>query len=227
MNLDLIYCAGGNPRLTEIAFSAGWKLGCRSDKWHYSYKLDFIDINYKSKNPDKSFEKHLTRVAKERPKYATIPDLSDKEINETDIIRALGQAERLKNFCETVLVVPKLSGHVELLPSNLAIGYSVPTSYGGAQYPIWELTGRRVHILGGSPHEQLKVFRYVQPIGQVVSIDGNMAQKLAIQRCKYWKRGGRNGGQWLAWPVIGKNQYYEAFKESCKNIFNMWESEAN
>jgi hypothetical protein len=60
-------------------------LGVRSDKWHFPYPLTFVDIDYKSKDPEKSFQAHLKRVAKEKPKLATVPDLSDKEVNEMDI----------------------------------------------------------------------------------------------------------------------------------------------
>jgi hypothetical protein len=220
--IDLIYAAGGNAKLTQVAYEEGWQLGVRSDKWHYPYPLTFVDIDYKSKDPVDSFERHITRVAKERPKFATVPDLSDKEVSELDIERAVAQANRLKDYCEIVLVVPKLTGQIEMLPPELAIGYSVPTSYGGAQFPIWELTGRRVHLLGGNPHEQIKLYRYIQSMGQVLSADGNLAQKIAVERCKFWRQGGRVGGQWVDWPVVGDSQYYEAFRESCRNIRQAW-----
>jgi hypothetical protein len=221
LDFSLIYAAGGNAKLTQIAYEEGWQLGVRSDKWHYPYPLTFVDIDYKSKDPMR-FERHIARVAKERPKFATVPDLSNKEVNELDIRRAVAQANRLKDYCEIVLVVPKLSGQIEMLPQELAIGYSVPTSYGGAQYPIWELAGRRVHLLGGNPHEQIKLYRYIHSIGQVLSCDGNLAQKIAVERCKFWRQGGRNGGQWIDWPAVGKDQYYFVFRESCRNIRQAW-----
>lgn len=220
--MDLIYCAGGNPRFTQIAYEEGWQLGCRSDKFHAEgYKLIFIDVDYKK--PD--FEKHLARVAKEQPKYASVPDLSDQEVSEEDISRAVSQLERLKDYCEIPLVVPKLSGQIDLLPADVAIGYSVPTSYGGAQYPIWELAGRRVHLLGGSPHDQLKLYRYIQPIASVVSVDGNMAHKIALEFCKYWQAKGRNGGQWISWTNKARDEQYECFRQSCKNVYQMWQKE--
>jgi hypothetical protein len=218
LSIDLIYCAGGNKKLVEIAYEAGFKLGVRSDKYHYPYPLTLVDVDYKS--PD--FEMHLRRVDKERPKYATVPDLSDKLVSEVDIARAIAQYERLKDYCQIVLIVPKLSGQIDLLPFEMAIGFSVPTRYGGAQYPLWELIGRRVHLLGGSPHGQMKYYQHVQAIAQVTSADGNMYQKMAIEKCKFWQAGGRNGGQWLEWPVKGKDQYFEAFDLSCRNIKKMW-----
>lgn len=218
MAIDLIYCAGGNAGLTQIAFEEGWLMGVRSDHWHFPYKLSFIDIDYKKPN----FEKHLARVAKERPKYATVPDLSDKEVLESDIERAVRQAEQLRNYCEFVLVVPKLAGQVAMLPQDMAIGYSIPTSYGGAAYPIWELAGRQVHLLGGSPQKQLEAYRYISAIATVLSADGNMAHKCAVQFLKYWQ-----AGKWLKWPNTEKSQYYPCWRQSCQNIKKMWLSEWN
>jgi hypothetical protein len=218
LSVQLIFCAGGNAKFTQIAYEEGWALGCRSDKWHYPYPLAFVDVDYKQ--PD--FNLHLKRVAKERPMLATVPDLSDKEVDEADIARAIKQAERLKNHCEIVLIAPKLTGQIEMLPKDIAIAYSVPTSYGGAQYPIWELTGRRVHLLGGSPHEQITLYRYIQSIGEVISIDGNMTQKEALEHCKYWQQSGRVGGQWVKWPVVSRDQQYPCFRLSCQNVLKAW-----
>src|SRR5258708_5484539 len=214
--IDVIYCAGANPRLTAIAHEAGYLLGIRSDRAAYGFPISFIDIDYK--RPD--FAAHLHVVAKHSPRYATVPDLSETEVNEADIARAVNQAYLLKGYCETVLVVPKLSGQLAMIPPDIAIGYSVPTSYGGAQYPIWELTGRRVHLLGGSPHEQMDLHRYIAAAGVVLSADGNMAQKIAIRFAKYWQR-----GQWVEHPRHGraeKDLYLDCWQRSCTNIRQRW-----
>lgn len=225
---DLIFCAGGNPRMVRTAYNAGWLLGCRSDASHpKGYELSFIDLNYKDKAFD--FERHLRRVAKYLPRYATVPDLSDKEVSTQDIERAVQQVERLQNFCEMPLVVPKLPGQLSLLPRHIDIGYSVPTSYGGAAYSPTLLRGRRVHLLGGSPHEQYRIWRYNQEMGrlfQITSADGNMAHKCALPPIvRYWRKGGRSGGQWITWPSRARDEIYNCFRESCRNIFTMWELE--
>jgi hypothetical protein len=223
--IDLIYCAGGNPLLSQIAFEEGWQLGVRSDKSHVGgLKVNFVDIRYKKPN----FEKHLRRVAKERPKYAIVPDLSDKEVHEADIEQAIFRAFKLADYCEIPLIVPKLPGQVLTIPKEIAIAYSIPTRYGGAQYPVWELVGRRVHLLGGNPHSQLKYYRHIQGMAQVISADGNMAQKLAVEKLKFWQCGGRVGGQWVEWPLRGKenqDQYPHCWRQSCKNIYAMWQKE--
>ena len=213
----LIYCAGGNIELVKIAYEAGWKLGVRSDKYHYpGYKLAFVDVDYKK--PD--FEKHLARVAKEQPMFATVPDLSEEKVDKYDIMRAINQAEQLKDYCQTVFIVPKLPGQIELIPKEYAIAYSVPTRYGGAHYPLWELNGRKVHLLGGSPHAQQKLYQYLRGESAVISADGNMGQKMAIQFLKYWQ-----DGKWLRWPNTAKYQYYECWGRTCQNVYQSWQKQ--
>lgn len=215
--LDLIYCADGNPRLLQIAQEEGWLLGFRSDKWMGQFPVSFIDVDYR--HPD--FERHLDIVAQWRPRYATVPDLSEDGINCADIDRAVRQAERLSPHCETVLIVPKLSGHIALLPDSLAIGYSIPSSYGGAAYPLWELLGRRVHLLGGSPRKQWNTYLHLNAIATVMSADGNYGQKMAVRYAEYWQK-----GKWIEHPQVlsnGKDLYLECWRWSCRNIRQRWE----
>ena len=105
--------------------------------------IQFVGIEYRRAN----FEKHLKVVAKYQPKYATVLDLSDEMVSEQDIERAMKQYEQIANCCQIPLIVPKLPGQIAMLPNHVAIGYSIPTSYGGAQYELAELQGRRIHLL--------------------------------------------------------------------------------
>lgn len=146
MNIDLIYCAGANPRLTQIAYEQGYLLGIRSGRLDYGFPISFVDIDYKQ--PD--FEKHREVVARLRPKYAIVPDLSDTSVSEQDVARGVKQAEQLSAYCEFPVIVPKLSDQISLIPGKYVIAYSVPTTYGGAKFGVWKLQGRRVHLLGGS-----------------------------------------------------------------------------
>lgn len=214
--IDLIYCAGGNPRLSQIADEEGWFIGFRSDYAAPAHPISFIDINYKQ--PD--FMAHLRVVARHRPKYAIVPDLSDKVIDQQDINRAIKQAELLAEYCEIPLIVPKLSGQIDLIPEMWAIGYSIPTSYGGADYLLWELAGRRVHLLGGSPKKQFQVYLHLSPIAEVISADGNYAQRQAVKFGEYW-----TGKKWIEHPEVktgAKDLYFDCWRWSCQNIMKGW-----
>lgn len=213
---DLIYCAGGNPRLSQIAYEEGWKLGYRSDKTIGNFPTAFIDIDYKRPN----FEKHLEVVKEHHPHYATVPDLSDLCVDQQDIDRALDQYELIALYCDVSLIIPKLSGQIALLPAYVAIGYSIPSSYGGAQFPLWELAGRRVHLLGGSPRKQIQTYHHLSPIASVMSADGNMAQKMATRYGEYWDH-----HRWVEHPGVKLKQkdiYRECWRWSCRNIREAW-----
>lgn len=210
--IDLIFCAGGNPRLMDIAMEEGWLPGARSDAWA-RVPLQFVDIDYKKPN----WQKHLERVKRECPKYASTTDLSEKEVSEADIARAIEQAEQLAPYCEIPLIIPKLPGQIEQIPDSIAVGYSIPSSYGGAQYPIWELAGRRIHLLGGSPKKQYEAASYLAGIATVISADGNYATKMAQRYMEFW-----SGRKWEHWPGFGEDEYYHCCRASLRNIRQMW-----
>lgn len=215
--MDLIYCAGGNPRLSDIAYEEGWLIGFRSDYASPCHHITFVDVEYKQPN----FEQHLAKVKKHRPKYATVPDLSDKVVARQDVERAIDQATQLANYCDIPLIVPKLPGQISLIPEQFAIGYSVPSKYGGAQYPIWELAGRRVHLLGGSPRKQWQTYLHLSAIAEVISADGNYAQKMATRYGEYWQR-----DKWEEHPQVktgAKDLYFECWRWSCRNIRQRWQ----
>jgi len=214
--LDLIYCAGDNERLTRIAHEAGFLIGIRSGRAAHGFPVKFVDIEYRKPN----FAKHMLSVRRHWPKYATVLDLSEEEVSLQDVERALTQYREMAVYCEVPLIVPKLPGQVAMLPNDIAIGYSIPTSYGGARYPLWELEGRRIHLLGGSPHEQMDVYKTLSPCAQVISADGNMAQKMATQFAKFWQN-----GVWVAHPERHTNTpdlYLECWHRSCLYIRDAW-----
>lgn len=213
--IDLIYTSGNNMQYAHLTSEARWLIGIRSDEHAYNVPIQFVDCNYKA--PD--FEQHVALVRHYTPRYATVPDLSESEISQHDIARAVQQVEVLSPYCETVFIIPKLPGQIALLPPHIAIGYSVPTSYGGAHYPLWELEGRKVHLLGGSPHTQIHLYRYISCFATIVSADGNMFQ-LMSGFGKYWAN-----GRWVKHPRRGEGETevsYECITWSLRNIRRAW-----
>lgn len=212
---DLIFCAGDNREFFQVADAAGFLLGIRSGRQSYGYKVQFVDIEYRRRN----FEKHLKVVARYQPKYATVLDLSDERVSEQDIERAMKQYEQLSNYCQVPLIVPKLPGQIALLPDSVAIGYSILTRYGGARYQLGELQGRRVHLLGGSPGEQMDIYKRLAGRADVMSADGNMAMGVARDFASYWD------GKWVDHPEQGADKplYLDCWRRSCENIRREWE----
>ena len=223
MMIDLIYCAGGNKRFAQIAIEHGFLYGSRSDDKPY-FPVDFVDINYKQGRA--AWPNHLAFVREHRPKYAVAPDLMAIE----DLGDVLAEAERLAAWAQTVIVVPKVHGIMASIPSEFAIGYSVPTSYGGTELWIGEFVGRRVHLLGGSPRKQATIWRYLS--GDVRSVDGNLMSRLACSACQFFdpsRSAPKAKNKW--WPTLleadgqrwpHEDAFYEAFQRSCRNLKQFW-----
>lgn len=219
--IDLIYTSGNNRELAQITTEEQWMVGMRSDKHPYM-PISFMDIRYKQPN----FERHLAMIKEHQPKYAVVPDLSDDYSEKQDVLRALHQAEQITAIAPhtTVLIVPKRSAQLQWIPSDFSLGYSIPTSNGGAKFGLWKLSGRRVHLLGGNPHYQMKLYRLHRHNVHIHSADGNMAQKAAFEFSKFW-----TNNRWIKHPEATQNKDeqkpdlpYECIRMSLQNIKQAW-----
>lgn len=213
----LIYCAGKNRRFDTVAYAAGYALGACLPATIY-HPLYFADQDWK--RPDRA--RYMAALAQHRPAMATVLDLERPEQHD----EVLGWAEDAAVYVRQVLVIPKYSGAIDALPRSIGgadviLAYSVPTAYSGTEVPIWEFSGWPVHLLGGSPHAQMCLTRYLD----VVSADGNMANKMA-HRGRFWSAEKGPKGHWRNLHEIGidlpidNNQ--EAFRRSCSNIMAAW-----
>lgn len=210
----------------EIAIANGFKYGARLPNTVYG-PVYFADQEYK--RPDRSA--YMRALAQHRPYMATVLDL------ETDgqLPEVLSWAEEAAQYVERVLLIPKSLGCVKRLPrrigrAGVVLAYSVPTTYGGTLVPFSEFYGWPLHFLGGSPQMQLRLWRHFSRLAEVVSVDGNMAQKMATRFCSFWRRAGFRG-RWISlkqedgerWEGHGT---HEAFRRSCVNIQAAWQDEA-
>ena len=168
----LISCHAGNPAYAAAAVAAGWLYGARLPG-HVSQPLWLADQDWKS--PDRAA--YMAALARHRPAVATVLDLE----RDDQLAEVLSWAtEAAQHVREAVLIVPKAVGIVPSLPRSVGgrrvvLAYSVRTSYGSCPLPLWEFDGWPVHLLGGSPHEQMRLWRYFSCWSEVVSCDGNMA----------------------------------------------------
>lgn len=222
----LIYCASGNARFAGIAISAGYKYGSQLPGTVY-FPLHFADQNWK--RPDKGA--YLAALATHWPYMASVLDWERPD----QLSEVLAWAEDASQFVEVVMIIPKVQGGVGLLPRVIGgkpvrLGYSVPTRHGGTELPLWEFNGWPVHLLGGSPGQQMKLSQYLN----VVSADGNMAHKMATQHCAFWQPGRKpfsngwsslkqaSGGARWGDGTSSAGAPYEAFRRSCENIMEAW-----
>jgi len=222
----LIYCADGNARFAKTAIDAGFIYGAQPLRKFY-HPIDFADID---PNAVPSKDAYITALAKYRPNLATVIDWTAWQ----QLPEVLEWAEEAAPHTKTIIVIPKVVNGITALPRIIGgipirLGYSVPTTHGGTEVPIWEFRDRPVHLLGGSPHAQKKLSYYLN----VFSVDGNMAHKMAVRFCAFYDPQKRT--QRGYWPMIkdidgqkwgngsaSSDAPYEAFRRSCKNIMQIW-----
>jgi hypothetical protein len=208
--IRVIYCAGGNPKLHEIAEEAGMLHGAQLPRRKPPPNLYFADQDWRK--PDR--EKYMAALAKYRPRMATVIDIDRPEL----LDEALSWAEEAAQYVREVVLIPKVHNIVRLIPERIGdarvvLGYSVPTRYGASELMLWEFGNRPVHLLGGSPRQQLTLSRYLN----VTSADGNAINRGATAYLSAW-----NGKRWTLLPRGEKDAYIEAFRISVHAVVAMW-----
>lgn len=225
---ELIYCANGNERFAQIAIEHGFSYGAQLPGTVY-FPPAFVDQNWK--NPDR--ERYMTALATHRPYMASVLDWEKRG----QLAEVLGWAEEAAAFVDVVMIIPKVPGQVHLIPKTVGgksvrLGFSIPTRHGGTACQPFEFMGYPVHLLGGSPHAQLKWFSRTP---NVVSLDGNMHHKMATSKNAFWYAARFPGRGY--WPSVAEydgqrwgdgsnlaDAPYEAFRRSCENIMKHWQA---
>lgn len=220
---ELIYCADGNKKFAEIAIQYGFTYGAQLPNTVY-FRPDFADQNWR--NPDR--QRYMIALDKYRPRLATVLDLErDDQLDEV-----LSWADEAAQYVtEAVIIIPKAFGATGRLPREMRgkqvrLGFSVPTRFAGTQVPTWEFSGWPVHLLGGSPNEQMKLSQYLT----VASADGNYAQKMANAHNQFFAPGTAKYAKNRYWPqlkeagmgFIDNEGPYHSFRLSCINIRAAW-----
>lgn len=197
----------GRPDLTEYAASYGWLRGCRLDALQNYERAgitpDFLDIHWE--DPDR--DTLLAKTIQHEPQYVVAGDYdgdNHEEINDF--------AEQLSQFATNVIIVPHEPGEVAKVPEWAVVGYSTPTSYAGTDAPIWEYTGRDVHILGGTMPQIKTVMNHLK--NSIVSLDTNTMHRDATQFGEYWSPSGRQRKQ----VAHTGNTVREAYENSILNM---------
>ena len=218
MKPTLIFCAAKNKRYVEISINAGFLYGAQLPNKVY-YPPYFVDQDWKNPN----LESYVEALKEYQPYMASVMDWERPE----QLPEILKWAEAIVPFVEVIMIVPKVQNSISSLKKKICgksvrLGYSVPTIYGGTALPYSDFIGWPIHLLGGSPHKQMKLTGFLN----VVSIDGNMHMKMA-ELCTFWSRDKGIRGHWIGLNEIGDNDWgkdapYEAFRRSCVNIMNAW-----
>jgi hypothetical protein len=220
MTPSLIFCADGNPRHARAAIDAGWLYGVRLPAKGMLQDVPLTLADQDWKHPDRA--KYMALLATHRPALATCLDWEHPE----QYAEVMSWAEEVSHLAtEAVLIVAKVPGGVPDIPREIngkevRVAYSVPTSYGASPLGLWELRGRPVHLLGGMPHRQMELIRYLR--AEVKSADGNVIKRMATSRCLYWTRQKSKTGHWQALGGFDGDGPLEAVRRSCENVMAAW-----
>ena len=212
--------------MSEIAVQAGFRQGARLPDTVYT-DLYFADQDWRKPNR----LAYMMALAHHRPALATVMDW-EREDQLPEVLDWAEEAAPLVS--EAVIIIAKVINEVHRLPRTIGgrevrLGYSVPTAFAGTSVPAWEFSGWPVHLLGGQPHHQIILARYLD----VRSVDGNYAHKMALRWAQFWTPGTVHYASNRYWPKLreadGKrweqDAPYEAFRRSCENIMTAWRGE--
>ncbi len=215
-SLALIYAADGNPTFARLAVEAGWLYGAKLPSTVYQ-RVYFADQDWKK--PDRAA--YMKALSEHRPEVATVLDYE----REWQWGEVLSWAEEAAQYVRKVVVIPKVPDTIADIPAQIGgadviLGYSIPTTFGGTPCPMWEFRGRPVHLLGGSPQKQMRLFQYLD----VVSADGNMPAMQA-RKGRTWLRWPTRKGHWTQLAELGDDRAEpaaECFRRSLNEIKAAW-----
>lgn len=221
-DIELVFCYGKNPAFAAIAVAAGYRYGAQLPCTTYA-PVWFADQNWK--RPDRAA--YMAALAQHRPAVVSVLDWERAE----QLPEVLSWAEEAAQYAPRVIIIPKVpswENPIRHLPrriggADVLLGYSIPTRHGGTPLPLSLFAGWPVHLLGGSPHAQMRIARRADVY--VVSVDGNM-HCLQANAGRFWsaERGGK--GHWRqlaeAGDVAREGARERAFARSCANIMAAW-----
>jgi hypothetical protein len=218
--VEVIVCLGNNKDVYEIIRRTGLRYGCRlPEDTPDGDGVYFADQNWKKPNLDN----YLRSIQKHKPHIATVIDIESEPLFD----EAMRWAYAISNHVRQIIMIPKIESAIERIPyeingSEIVLGYSVPTSHGGTPISIAQFVHRKVHLLGGSPHKQLKLARENKLA--INSIDNNYIWMKANKFGEYWT--GKMNGESRTWirssMLSGKGGRLDAFEKSCINLLRAW-----
>lgn len=175
------------------------------------HAVEFCDYPFSRESA--TFADHLEAVEREQPRLAVAPDVEAGR----DPATVYAQADELAKHAQTVVVVPK-DVHPGEVPDRFRVGVPLASfgSDAGWQWGEYERAGEHagLHLLGGTPHEQLD---FAQRVDGVRSVDGagvfkgaQMGNVWAPSRSRRWH------------PTGDQMGYYERVSASLANVAEAW-----
>lgn len=222
--MELYFSSAKTKQFGQIALDAGWTPGAQLTKTATVYfPPQFVDQNWRK--PQLSV--YAERVAEYRPHCASVIDWEPH----VALATVLEWAEEIAPLVNHVIIIPKVIGGVSLIPERVGgkpvrLGFSIPTKHGGTSVPLAEFGSRPVHLLGGSPQKQFRLYHMLN----VVSADGNYMQKMANKN-QFFSLTHVRGAKNKHFPQLKEvgdgdlcvETHLEAFARSAENVMKAWQ----
>jgi len=171
--------------------------------WPLEDTAGFVDWPFT--DPDAGFEEHLEVVREHEPKLTTAPDVENGRSLE-DVVE---MADELNRHAEHVIVVPK-DCHPTEIPDRFRVGLTAGRFGSMAPWSVWEYRNvDSVHILGGSPSEQLAIGAHGVSVDSVDSFSLGRRAQFGI-----WDDGAKDADDDL--------DYYDRLELSLNNYVETW-----
>jgi hypothetical protein len=164
----------GGREITDAVAESAALLGFEASRTEPpSGTVEFVDYPFTAdETDDERVRMLLKQVRRHQPQIAVGPDIE----GEVSLSDAVDVGDRLLDAgAETVVLVPKDVEPADV-PPRFRVGYPAASFGSGADWPIYDYVGlsNGVHILGGSPTDQLEIAEYGVP---VESVDGSAVEK--------------------------------------------------
>ena len=216
MTVDVIHTIPGGEAAAGAVVDSGALLGFESSDAGPPKRFPVGFVDYPFTASGDPFPTHFAAVREREPKYAVAPDIEPPRTFR-DVMR---RADRLATFCETVIIPVKQAGdtHPRDIPSEFRVGLPFAPNFGSGGLSLGDpalddyadaSTG--VHVLGGSPSDQLNLRQQVD----VRSVDTSLPLRYAMKG-RIWFEDGQveTGGRY--------GDVYALLEASLRNIRRAW-----
>jgi GNAT superfamily N-acetyltransferase len=171
--------------------------------WPLNSSPAFVDWPFT--DPDAGFDEHLSKVREHKPQLTVAPDVEDGRTLD-DVVPL---ADELAEYADNVIVVPK-DCHPSDIPDRFRVGLTAGRFGSMAPWSVWEYRDcPSVHILGGSPSEQLEIDRHGVSVDSVDSFSLGRRAQFGM-----WDDG--------AVDAPANMNYYHRLKMSLNNYVRAW-----
>jgi GNAT superfamily N-acetyltransferase len=194
---------GGTDTARAISRSAAFAGVEASNTWPLPDETPaFVDFPFT--DPDAGFEEHAEAVKAAEPRLTVAPDVEHGRAL-SDVVE---MADQLNRHADDVVIVPK-ECHPSEIPDRHRVGLTVGTFGSMSPWSVWEYRDcGGVHILGGTPNQQLAVRGLVE----VASMDSfTLGQRAAYGM---WDSGATDAPD--GWD------YYDRLTVSLDNYVRCW-----